>query len=39
MANRRRDHFIDELVNGVVVGVFKTDADSQHQNHDQQRRD
>ncbi|MNV18911.1 hypothetical protein D3C71_1097510 [compost metagenome] len=36
MAHRRGDHFIDELMNGVIVGVFKHDANDQHQDHHQQ---
>ena len=39
MAHRRGNHFVNKLVDGVVVGVFKNDADTQHQNHHQQGRD
>ena len=39
MAHRGGNHFINKLVDGVVVGVFKYDADNKHQNHHQQGRD
>ena len=39
VANRGCHHLVNKLVDGVVVGVFKADADNQHQDHHQQGRD
>jgi len=35
MTNRCGDHFVNKLMDGLVMGVFKQDANAQYQYHDQ----